>query len=198
MTTRRLFRFVAATGFTVGLVFGAALPARGQSDADDAARLIKALALGPGSRVAEIGAGAGALTVAVAREVGPSGHVFSNELSPRQRRAIERAVAAAKLTNVTVVEGHARRPNLPDACCDAIFMRDVFHHFDDPAEMSRQLLASLVPGGRLAVLDFPPRNGHGTTSDDVRATLEGAGFADVRVAESGARWFMVVAARPPR
>ena len=48
------------------------------------------------------------------------------------------------------------------------------------------------------MLDFPPRNGHGTTADDVRATLERAGFADVRVAEIGARWFMVVAVRPPR
>jgi tRNA A58 N-methylase Trm61 len=198
MTSHRVFRLVATVGFTLGIVLASALPARGQSDADDAARLIKALALGPGSRVAEIGAGSGALTVAVAREVGPGGRVYSNELSPRQRQAIERAVAAAALTNVTVVEGHPRRPNLPEACCDAIFMRDVFHHFDDPAEMSRHLLASLVPGGRLAVLDFPPRNGHGTPSDDIRATLERAGFGEVQVAESGSRWYMVVAVRPTR
>lgn len=198
MTTRPLFRLVAAAGFTLGIVLALALPARGQTDAEDAARLIRALALGPGTQVAEIGAGAGALTVAIAREVGATGRVYSSELNPRQRQAIERAVAAAALTNVTVVEGHARRPNLPEACCDAIFMRDVFHHFDDPVEMSRQLLSSLVPGGRLAVLDFPPRNGHGTTWDDVRATLERAGFAPVRVEDSGARWFMVVAIRPAR
>jgi ubiquinone/menaquinone biosynthesis C-methylase UbiE len=196
MPTRRLFRLVAAVGFTLGIVLACASPARGQGDAEDAARLIRALGLAPGRVVAEIGAGSGALTVAVAREVGPSGRVFSNELSSRQRQAIERAVSAASLSNVTVVEGQAQRTNLPEACCDAIFMRDVFHHFDDPAEMSRDLLASLVPGGRLAVLDFPPRGSHGATSDDLRATLERAGFEQVQLDSSGARWFMVVAVKP--
>jgi tRNA A58 N-methylase Trm61 len=196
MTTPRLFRFVAAIGFTLGIVLACALPARGQTDAADATRLVEALALGAGSNVAEIGAGSGALTVAIARTVGAGGRVYSNELNPRQRRAIERAVTAAALTNVTVVEGHERRTNLPDACCDAIFMRDVFHHFDDAAGMSRDLLTSLVPGGRLAVLDFPPRNGHGTTQEAVIATLQEAGFVQVRLEDSGARWFLVVATRP--
>lgn len=197
MTTPRIFRFVAAIGFTLGIVLACALPARGQTDAADAARLVQALAIGAGSNVAEIGAGSGALTVAIARTVGAGGRVYSNELNPRQRQAIERAVTAAALSNVTVVEGHGRRTNLPEACCDAIYMRDVFHHFDDEAGMSRDLLTSLVPGGRLAVLDFPPRNGHGATQEAVIATLQGAGFVEVRLEDSGARWFLVVATRPP-
>lgn len=196
MPTHHTFRLVAAVAFGFGLVFASALPARGQSDADDAARLIRVLGVAPGQVVAEIGAGAGALTVAVAREVGPLGRVYSNELNPRQREAISRAVQAAGLTNVTVVEGHARRPNLPEGCCTAIFMRDVFHHFDDPAEMSRQLRAAVAPGGRLAVLDFPPRNGHGISADQVRATLERAGFEQVRLDETGPRWYLVVATAP--
>ena len=146
--------------------------------------------------MAEIGAGDGALTVAVARHVGPAGRVYSNELNPRRREAIARAVTAAALANVTVVEGHARRPNLPEACCDAIFMRDVFHHFDDADEMSRHLRTALKAGARLAVLDFPPRNRHGITADDVRATLERAGFEQVRVEDSGTRWYLVVATAP--
>jgi ubiquinone/menaquinone biosynthesis C-methylase UbiE len=197
MTTRRALRLVAALGFGFGFVFASALPARGQTDAADATRLIRVLGLGPGQTVAEIGAGAGALTVAVAREVGPTGRVYSNELNPRQRDAIARAVTAAGLANVTVVEGHPERPNLPDACCTAIFMRDVFHHFADAETMARALRAALAPGGRLAVLDFPPRNGHGITADDVRATLTRAGFTDVRLDETGARWYLVVATAPP-
>lgn len=198
MPTRRVYRLVAALGFTFGMLFASALPARGQTDAEDAARLTRALGITAGQTVAEIGAGAGVLTVAIAREVGPSGRVYSNELSPRQRDAIGRAVAAATLTNVTIVDGHARRPNLPDACCDAIFMRDVFHHFDDAAEMSRQLRAALKPGARLGVLDFPPRGNHGIAADEVRATLERAGFEQVRVDAAGARWFLVVATAPAR
>ncbi len=197
MPTHRLFRQVAILSFGIGFVVASALPARGQSDADDAARLIGALAIAPGQSVAEIGAGSGALTVAIARQVGPGGRVYSNELSGRQREAIGRAAARAALANVTVVEGHRERPNLPDGC-DAIFMRDVFHHFDDRAAMSRALRAALKPGGQLAVLDFPPRRSHGVTADDVRTTLEGAGFEQVRVEESGARWFLVVGVAPGR
>ena len=36
-------------------------------------------------------------------------------------------------------------------------MRNVFHYVTEPAAMIRSLAASLKPGGRLAVVDFPPR-----------------------------------------
>jgi ubiquinone/menaquinone biosynthesis C-methylase UbiE len=196
MLTRSSVRVIAVLGFCAGLVLASALPVRGQSDREDTARLIAALAIGPGASVGEVGAGSGALTVAMAREVGPGGRVFSNELNPRQRQAIEQAVAAANLTNVAVVEGRPAETNMPAGCCDALFMRDVFHHVEDRAAMSRSLLATLAPGGRLGVLDFAPRNGHGMASDDVRATLERAGFTQVRLESSGTRWYLVVAVKP--
>ncbi|MGD9902714.1 MAG: methyltransferase domain-containing protein [Vicinamibacterales bacterium] len=196
MATRPTLRVIAVLGFCAGVVLACALPARGQSDREDAARLVAALGIAPGSAVAEVGAGSGALTVAMARAVGPTGRVFSNELNPRQRAATERAVAAAGLTNVTVVEGRAAETNMPAACCQALFMRDVFHHVENRAAMSRSLLATLAPGGRLGILDFAPRGRHGITADEVRATLEAAGFADVRLEAAGARWYLVVAAKP--
>jgi ubiquinone/menaquinone biosynthesis C-methylase UbiE len=194
--TRSSVRVIAVLGFCVGLVLASALPVRGQSDREDTARLVSALGIRAGTSVGEIGAGSGALTVAMAREVGPTGRVFSNELNPRQREATERAVEAAKLTNVTVVEGRPADTNLPAGCCEVIFMRDVFHHVEDRAAMSRSLLTTLAPGGRLGVLDFAPRNGHGMPADDVRATLERAGFSQVRLEASGSRWYLVVAVKP--
>jgi ubiquinone/menaquinone biosynthesis C-methylase UbiE len=196
MTTHPSLRLAAAAGLVLGLLLAPALPALAQSDREDAARVIEALGIGPGSSVAEIGAGSGALTVAVARAVGPSGRVYSNELDPRQRAATERAVKSAGLDNVTVVEGRSAETNLPAGCCEALFMRDVYHHFDDKLLMSRSLLATLAPGGRLAILDFAPRNGHGMPADDVRETLERAGFTQVRLEASAARWYLVVAVKP--
>ena len=79
---------------------------------------------------------------------------------PRRRLVCEkRETDATNLTNVTVLEGAARSTNLPDACCDAIFMRDVYHHLTSPADINRSLLAALKPGGRLAVIDFEPEQG---------------------------------------
>ena len=106
--------------------------------AADAARLVQALNVRAGSVVAELGAGDGALTVAIARIVGEQGRVYSTELSTASLAKIEAAAAAAKLKNVTVVEGTARLTNLPEQCCDAIFMRDVYHHFSEPPAMSER------------------------------------------------------------
>ena len=58
-----------------------------------------------------------------------------------------------------VVESAEADTNLPTACCDAIFLRRVYHHLTKPAEFDAKLLASLRPGGRLAIIDFPPRSG---------------------------------------
>ena len=58
------------------------------------------VALKPGMSVADVGAGNGELTVALATEVGSSGRVFSNDLELAQVRA---TVAAARLSNVTFV-----------------------------------------------------------------------------------------------
>lgn len=183
-------------------------PALAQQDDADVTRLVEHLRLGPGTHVAEIGAGAGTLTVALAKVVGSTGRLFSNEISDNRRDAIRDAVARAGLDNVTVVESGAADANLPEACCDALFMRNVYHHFDDPTAMNRSLWRALRPGGRIAVIDFPPRGGtaavaaagrdegstHGVPSATVEAELGAAGFTLVHTEQQrGDRWFMVVA-----
>ena len=124
----------------------------------EAALLAQSLGLKPGMVVADVGAGDGKWTVAMAARVGAQGRVFSTEIAPNRLDDIRRAAVAAKLTNVTVVQGAAEASNLPDNCCDAIFLRNVYHHFKRPDEMNQSLWRALRPGGRLAVIDFAPRS----------------------------------------
>ncbi|MDP1571529.1 MAG: methyltransferase domain-containing protein [Vicinamibacterales bacterium] len=205
----RPFRHRAAVGLV--LLAGAAallsLTVHAQDNARDAERLATALALREGMTVVELGAGTGDLTVAVARIVGPAGRVYSNEINPDRRADIRKAVDAAALSHVTIVEGQAAHANVPEACCDAAFMRNVYHHFGDPAAMNRSLFAALKPGGRIAIIDFPPRRGgesappgaraesnrHGVTPETVIEELEAAGFQIVSTDRPSGRWFMVVA-----
>lgn len=209
-TTARLRTYARVLLAAATLVAGGAA-AQAQQDATDAARLIDALEVRPGMRVAEIGAGAGALTVAMAKAVGASGHVFSNEIDRDRHAAIRAAVTQAGLTNVTIVESGAHDANLPDGCCDALFMRNVYHHFDDPAAMTASLFRAMRPGARIAVIDFPPRSGqeasaaadrdqgnaHGVTTTSIERELRAAGFELVATEQQrGDRWFMVVARTP--
>jgi SAM-dependent methyltransferase len=194
------------TLLTSTLLFGQ----NAQQNAADAERVIKALEIRGGSVVGEIGAGDGALTLAIGKAVGPTGRVFSNEFNRDRLADISKAAQQAGLTNVTAIEGRETSTNFPDQCCDAIFMRNVYHHFGDPGAMNASLLESLKPGGSLAVQDFgPPPGGesatpsgrsrdghHGVTPATVERELEAAGFEIVSSASWGDRVFMVVARRP--
>jgi ubiquinone/menaquinone biosynthesis C-methylase UbiE len=182
-----------------------------ERNAADAERLIKALEVHSGSVVAEIGAGGGELTLAMARAVGETGRVFSNEINRDRLAGIKKAADAAGLKNVEMIEGREKETNLPDQCCDAIFMRNVYHHFDDPAAMNASLLKSLQPGGRLAVVDFGPPPGaesatpsgrsedghHGVSAASVERELKAAGFEILTSTEEN-RVVTVLAKRPPR
>jgi SAM-dependent methyltransferase len=119
-------------------------------------RLRHELALKPGMSVADVGAGGGKLTVALAAEVGPSGQVFSTDIDTQALERIRARVAAAALQNVTVMQAHARDSGLPTNCCDAVVLRRVYHHLSDPMATNGDLRRALRPGGVLAIIDFPP------------------------------------------
>ena len=149
-------RLIAVAFILAALGYGAKLylERRFQSEA---ALLAQSLGLKQGMVVADVGAGDGKWTVAMATRIGAQGRVFSTEISPKHLDDIRRATVSAKLTNVTVVQGAAEASNLPENCCDAIFLRNVYHHFNRPGEMNQSLWRALRPGGRLAVIDFAPR-----------------------------------------
>jgi SAM-dependent methyltransferase len=152
-----------------------------RADGPELPRLEQVLALRPASVVADVGAGAGGLTFALAALVGPSGRVFSTEIDAKRLKRLRDAAAGAKLGNVTVVEAHSRETGLPPNCCDAIVLRRVYHHLNDTADINASLLKSLRPGGVLAVIDFPPpffagRGSLGVPAKNVISEVVGSGF----------------------
>ena len=150
-------------------------------------RLADVLDLQPGDHVADVGAGDGWLSIEVANLVGESGHVFATELAADRRDAIRAAVTAASLDNVTVVEAGEHATNLAPECCDAIFLRRVYHHLTDPAATNASLHAALKPGGRLAIVEIEfngllrPLQGwpHWTDDAQVVAEVTAAGLTHV-------------------
>jgi ubiquinone/menaquinone biosynthesis C-methylase UbiE len=182
---RRRLAFASA----LVLVLALAAPALRADDASEAQKLFELLELKPGMRIAEIGGGSGGMTVEMAKRLGPEGHVYSSELSADRRADIRAAATREHLTNITILESSDRTANLPDGCCDAIFMRNVYHHFTKPDEMDRSLVAALKPGGRIGVIDFIPdagsklpdgvpenRGGHGVPPDVVIEELSTVGM----------------------
>lgn len=181
---------------------------RSQSGSVATEKIFEALAIREGQTVCEVGAGDGELSIAAAKVVGPNGRVYTSELADRLK-ALREKVAASGLGHITVVEGEATRTQFPDAACDALFMRNVYHHFADPAAMNTSIAASVKPGGRVAVVDFTPsgkeaetptdrgKDGmHGISAESLSRELKDAGLEPVSSQLGDQRWFMVVVAKP--
>jgi predicted methyltransferase len=166
--------------------------AQQKAAATEVPRLFKLLELQPGMTVADIGAGFGAWTMEFAKVLGGSGRVYATDVGEKQLATMRESAASSGLTTVTVLEGAARSTNLPAGCCDAILIRDAYHHLTHPADVLQSMAAALKPGGRLAVIDFPPRpnsevpegvpanrGGHGVPPDLVMKEVTAAGFVSV-------------------
>jgi ubiquinone/menaquinone biosynthesis C-methylase UbiE len=173
------------------------------------ARILEALDARRDLTVCEIGAGNGELTLEAARLVGPSGHIYTSEIGDDRVRSLRERVATSRLAQITVVTGDPVQTNFPPAACDALFMRNVYHHFADPAAMNASIAAALKPGGRVAVVDFTPPDDeasspadrdndgtHGVAQETVTRELQAAGFVPIATERGTGRWFMVVASKP--
>jgi ubiquinone/menaquinone biosynthesis C-methylase UbiE len=137
---------------------------------------------------ADVGAGDGRFSVAMAADVGAEGRVIATEVDPAEIAKIRTRLEEEGVRNVEVVSGDQHQTGLPPGCCDAILLRLVYHHFTDPAAMRKNLWAAMKPGARLAIIDVPPkkswrklegvpeRGGHGIVSKELVADLTSDGF----------------------
>ncbi|WP_445664810.1 class I SAM-dependent methyltransferase [Fodinibius sp. AD559] len=176
-----------------------------QSDVD---WLIETLEIESGSTVADIGAGDGDQTLAIAKHIGAEGTIYSTELGADRLEELKEKVHNSNFDNISVIEGHPDKTNLPEQCCDAIFLRRVYHHITSPETFNASLFKSLKPGGRLTIIDFEPRGSeadpqgrssgsqHGVTAETIVEELHKAGFSVINSEEGSGRDIYVVMQKP--
>jgi ubiquinone/menaquinone biosynthesis C-methylase UbiE len=115
-------------------------------------KVVEALGIGPGSRVADIGAGTGLLTVHLARAVKPNGRVVATDIDGAVLDLLQSRLAASGLADL--VERRvvvAEQPGLEPASYDAILVAEVDHYFSDPVAWLKEATKALKPGGRLVI-----------------------------------------------
>ena len=115
-------------------------------------RVIESLALKPGMKVADIGAGTGYFSMRLAKV--PAGiAVFAVDVEPAMIDHLKKRAVTEKVTNVTTVLAGAASPNLPEPV-DVVLVVDTYHHLPNRPAYFRDLRKSLKPGGRVAIIDF--------------------------------------------
>jgi len=175
---------------------------------NDVLWLIDVLELTEESVVADIGAGNGSQAIQVARYIGPEGMLYATELGEETLETLRQTIERREIENISVLEGDPAKTNLPAKCCDAIYLRRVYHHIAQPDSMNRSLFESLNPGGRLAILDFEPDgaegmpgdrdtgDSHGITTKTLIDELNLAGFEQVRDVQFSGRYYSIVFRKP--
>jgi ubiquinone/menaquinone biosynthesis C-methylase UbiE len=146
--------------------------------------IMDALKIAEGSLVADLGAGGGWFTVRLARRVGPTGHVYAEDIQPVMLEAIRRKVLRENLTNVTTVLGTSKDSRLPKGL-DTVLIVGAYHEMEDPVTLLKNAADSLKPQGRIGVVDFSPgAGGPGPEPDqrvDAETVVRGATAANLHV-----------------
>jgi arsenite methyltransferase len=151
--------------------------------------VVAALALEPGDRVAEIGAGDGYWLPWFAEAVGSEGRVYAVEVTDELVAQLEERVRHDGLSNVIVVRGEFHDPQLPDGGIDVAVTSLTYHHIEGRPIYFRQLQTDLSPGGRVVHIDDRPdapapfswfqSDGHWTDPEEMRAEMSEAGYHPV-------------------
>lgn len=143
-------------------------------------RILKLLGVRAGSSIADIGAGGGWLTVRAAREVGPDGIVFAEDINPEAIKTIRDRAEREHLLQVHPVLGLPDDPKLPPHSLDAVVILKTYHEIAHPNLLLQNLIPALKPGAKLGIID---RNGnganHGLDEAVVVRELGAAGFRQV-------------------
>jgi len=107
-----------------------------------------------GSRVLDVGAGAGDQTVVAAQRVGPRGAVLATDLSASMLDLARQEVRAAGLLNVEARVMDAQHLDVPSASFDAAIARFSLQFVPDVQRALAEIRRALKPGRRFAAVVF--------------------------------------------
>ncbi len=142
--------------------------------------VIQALALTPDAVVADLGAGTGYFSVRLAHMLS-KGTVYAVDVEPQMVKHLAERAKTEKLPNMIAVQADLSDPLLPGRV-DVVLVVDVYHHIEAREKYFSRLRNVLVPGGRVAIIDFrrdspegPPKAARVSPSR-VKAEMKRAGY----------------------
>lgn len=128
-----------------------------RDDWQKAPEIFAALKAGPGSRIADLGAGQGWLTLRLSRQVGPAGRVFAADISEGAlKNLVARVAADSTLRNVELVLSEENDPRLPYGTLDGVVIVNAYHEMTERVAVLEGIKRSLRPGGLLVIVDNTP------------------------------------------
>jgi len=141
--------------------------------------LVRSLRLRPGDVVADIGAGSGVISMRMAELLLPDGKVLAVDVQEEMLERLRENCEKFGLRNVEPVKGTEVSTGLKPASVDMAIMVDVYHEFEFPWEMMKDIAAAMKPGGRVVFVEYrkedptvPIKEVHKMSMAQVRKEIE--------------------------
>ncbi len=149
--------------------------------------VIRSLKIKKGYVICDIGSGGGYYTMRFAAEVGLDGKVYAIDTNKAFLSYIGNQITENELTNVETMLVDKKVKELPIGGCDLIFLRNVYHHIENPEEYFREIQQFLKPNGRIVIIDYKKSNKfsfinlmhHFVKEEDIISIMSKAGFKQV-------------------
>jgi ubiquinone/menaquinone biosynthesis C-methylase UbiE len=164
-------------------------------------RVIQALGIEPGDRVADLGAGGGYFTFRLAQAVGSDGKVYAVDVDPGMTDYLRERASKGGYANVDAVLAEYDDPLLPEGGVELIFTCNTYHHIDDRTAYFARASRYLSPKGRIAVIEYKSEGwlqtlfSHSTGSKTIRSEMEEGGYRLLQELDFLSRQHFLVFAR---
>ena len=115
--------------------------------------VIAKLELKPGDVVADIGSGAGAFSVPMARAIGPNGTLYAVDIDQAMLDYVGDQAKKQGVGNVQTVLGEYDDPKLPVKTVDVAFFHRVLHMIEHRQAYVNAVAKYLKPDGRIVIIE---------------------------------------------
>jgi len=116
--------------------------------------VIKSLDLRPGQIIADIGSEGGFFSFRFAQEVGKSGKVYAVDVNSAMLKYVRKESVTIGLSNLSTVPAKDFFSAVTPGSLNVVFLRNVYHHLDDPVRYFAQIRKYLEPDGKVVIIDY--------------------------------------------
>ena len=169
----------------------------------DPEKNIEQFSVGEGWKVADLGAGSGAYSFALAEVVGNGdGHVYAVDINQGLLSKISNEARERRLIAIEVVRGDLERvggTTLRDQSVEAVVTANIFFMIEDKKALVGEVARILKLGGRVLVIDWVasfgglgPHPDNIIEQDQLQALFENAGFTYEQTIDAGAQHYGLI------
>lgn len=163
--------------------------------------LVRELYLKPGDKVADIGSGTGAYTIALSKEVGEVGHVFAVDVHRDMLHTLEGTLNRMSILNTDIVWADIEEEiPIDKVSLDAVVLSNVLFQLEKKGKALDHIHDILKPEGQLLVVDWSHSHGgvgphadHVLSEAEAEDLVQKSGFRIVKRLPAGSYHYAFIA-----